>query len=141
MRQKWLITALFLALMLACDRTESREVVEVITPFDRRPLKFLFRMFRSFVFNNFGHTSLRRKDNTFQEPFRKDEPFPCDVNGMKSSSPPKSIHKLRPGIIDILLKHFILLTVIKCYWFSRTDKPNFCLSYFYNVITSQGLNP
>lgn len=44
----------------------------------------------------------RHHDNIYQEPFTDDAPFPCRVDYAISKEVPTSVHKLRPGDINII---------------------------------------
>ncbi|XP_055382450.1 phospholipase B1, membrane-associated-like [Condylostylus longicornis] len=73
-----------------------------ITMFDNLSLRSYFHMFRNFVFNNIGRTSQRTEGHFLQIPYSNDDQFPCGLNNSKSATKPNSVHKLRPGDIDVI---------------------------------------
>nr|KAF7400042.1 hypothetical protein H0235_015779 [Vespula pensylvanica] len=69
----------------------------------------LYRTIRRGIYDIFGRTSiseraLRRAKNLYkiQEPIPQNVSFPCDVKGWRSSETPTSVHRLKPGDIDII---------------------------------------
>ncbi|XP_071636930.1 phospholipase B1, membrane-associated-like isoform X1 [Temnothorax longispinosus] len=86
--------------VLASDR---KTVLD--TPFNI----MLHRAIREWTFNAFGKTGMEerylqavRNANKTQEIIPDNVPFPCNVTGGRSSKVPKSVHKLRPGDIDVI---------------------------------------
>lgn len=66
-------------------------------------------MLRLGVINVLGRTpestrliSQARSKNIIQKRIPDDVPFPCDVKGWRSSKTPTSVHRLKPGDIDII---------------------------------------
>ncbi|CAO1401887.1 unnamed protein product [Diamesa hyperborea] len=80
------------------------------TVLDAQPFRPLFRSFKESVYNfissrsSEGAFEFNRRAGKLQKQFDESEPFFCDVNGAgaRSSSVPTSVHKLRPGDIDII---------------------------------------
>ncbi|XP_039301947.1 phospholipase B1, membrane-associated [Solenopsis invicta] len=69
----------------------------------------LLRAFREWTFDTFGWTGteekylqIARKANKTQKIVPDDVPFPCNVTGGRSPKVPTSVHKLRPGDIDVI---------------------------------------
>ncbi|KAK2582428.1 hypothetical protein KPH14_004738 [Odynerus spinipes] len=69
----------------------------------------LFRLLRVGAYNVLGRTGSEgrsldtaRSLNIVQAPIPKDVPFPCEVRGWRSSITPTSVHRLKPGDIDII---------------------------------------
>ncbi|XP_035736603.1 phospholipase B1, membrane-associated-like [Vespa mandarinia] len=69
----------------------------------------LYRVIRRGIYDIFGRTSnlernLRRVKNLYsiQEPVSQNVPFPCDVRGWRSNVTPTSVHRLKPGDIDVI---------------------------------------
>ncbi|XP_071637871.1 phospholipase B1, membrane-associated-like [Temnothorax longispinosus] len=86
--------------VLASDR---KTVLD--TPFNI----MLHRAIREWTFNAFGKTGIEerylqpaRNANKTQEIIPDNVPFPCNVTGGRSSKVPESVHKLRPGDIDVI---------------------------------------
>ncbi|XP_063978024.1 phospholipase B1, membrane-associated-like isoform X2 [Diachasmimorpha longicaudata] len=69
-----------------------------------------YRIFKQFFVNVFGKTGTPGnavfkeavKMQHVQQPTSNNTSFPCDVSGGRSPSVPTSMHKLRPGDIDII---------------------------------------
>ncbi|XP_012219356.1 phospholipase B1, membrane-associated [Linepithema humile] len=75
------------------------------TPFN---IRFL-RAFRNWSFNAFGKTGteerflqIAKEANKIQKTVPDHIPFPCNVTGSRSPEVPNSVHKLRPGDIDVI---------------------------------------
>ncbi|XP_039304267.1 phospholipase B1, membrane-associated isoform X3 [Solenopsis invicta] len=75
------------------------------TPFNT----MLFRALREWSFDAFGWTGteekylqIARKANKMQKIVPDDVPFPCNVTSGRSPKVPTSVHKLRPGDIDVI---------------------------------------
>ncbi|XP_020286187.1 phospholipase B1, membrane-associated-like [Pseudomyrmex gracilis] len=69
----------------------------------------LYRVFRNWIYDAFGRTGteerflkMSREANKVQNYIPNDNPFPCNVTGGRSSEVPVSVHKLRPGDIDVI---------------------------------------
>ncbi|GAB0096525.1 hypothetical protein DMENIID0001_120490 [Sergentomyia squamirostris] len=82
-----------------------------VTYLDQGIYRVLYRMGRLAVFNSVGFTGIEKKyfrvnkaRNKLQKQFSKDDPFFCDPQGpgRRSDQVPESVHKLRPGDIDII---------------------------------------
>ncbi|XP_012527810.1 phospholipase B1, membrane-associated [Monomorium pharaonis] len=70
---------------------------------------FFIRAFRNWTFDAFGKTGteekylqIARKANTIQAIVPDHVPFPCNVTDGRSPRVPKSVHKLKPGDIDVI---------------------------------------
>ncbi|XP_077262344.1 phospholipase B1, membrane-associated isoform X2 [Temnothorax americanus] len=86
--------------VMASDRRSALD-----TPFNI----MLLRAFRNWTFDAFGRTGIEerylraaRDANKMQKIIPDNVPFPCNVTGGRSSKVPKSVHKLRPGDIDVI---------------------------------------
>ncbi|TGZ38865.1 phospholipase B1, membrane-associated-like [Temnothorax longispinosus] len=86
--------------VMASDRKTALD-----TPFNI----MLLRVFRNWTFDAFGRTGMEerylraaRDANKVQKIIPDNVPFPCNVTGGRSSKVPKSVHKLRPGDIDVI---------------------------------------
>ncbi|XP_016914727.2 phospholipase B1, membrane-associated-like isoform X2 [Apis cerana] len=69
---------------------------------DSPPNLFIWRAIRNYIhlfqfFENEGQTP-----TNFQRNIQLDIPFPCNVTGGRSSKIPNSVHRLRPGDIDVI---------------------------------------
>ncbi|CAL7935960.1 unnamed protein product [Xylocopa violacea] len=67
----------------------------------------IYRQFRNWIFQNFGTRHNGRSlstqiSKTVQEEIPANVPFPCNVTGGRSSKVPNSVHRLRPGDIDVI---------------------------------------
>ncbi|XP_043513435.1 phospholipase B1, membrane-associated-like isoform X1 [Frieseomelitta varia] len=68
---------------------------------------YFYRQVRNWLVQNFG---MRNEERSFptrnlemaQEEVSKDTPFPCNVTGGRSPEIPESVHRLRPGDIDVI---------------------------------------
>ncbi|KAL0105598.1 hypothetical protein PUN28_015828 [Cardiocondyla obscurior] len=83
--------------------TERRTALD--TPFNI----MLVRAFRDWSFDAFGRTGTEerflksaRSTNISQKIIPDHIPFPCNVTGGRSPKVPDSVHKLRPGDIDVI---------------------------------------
>ncbi|XP_032668152.1 phospholipase B1, membrane-associated-like [Odontomachus brunneus] len=70
----------------------------------------MLRVFRNWALDTFGRTGteggrdiqIARNKHTMQEIVPDNVPFPCNITGGRSQEVPDSIHKLRPGDIDVI---------------------------------------
>ncbi|KAH0953115.1 hypothetical protein HN011_004510 [Eciton burchellii] len=83
----------------SCQKTSLDSPLNVI----------LFRIFRNWGLNAFGRTGMEarylqiaRDANKMQEVIPDYIPFPCNVSVGRSAEVPNSVHKLRPGDIDVI---------------------------------------
>lgn len=79
----------------ACNYPITARTITDSSPLDNLIIRPLFHKFRNFTFGIVGPTSLLKRSGKFyQSPLRR---FPCDTTAGRSSEPPTSVHKLRPG--------------------------------------------
>ncbi|KAK1118668.1 hypothetical protein K0M31_014972 [Melipona bicolor] len=74
---------------------------------DSWAVRSFYRAYRRFLANNCGTKNearmLRlRNENMFQDEIPLEVPFPCNVTGGRSPEVPESVHRLRPGDIDVI---------------------------------------
>ncbi|XP_043260836.1 phospholipase B1, membrane-associated-like [Colletes gigas] len=68
----------------------------------------LYREIRNLIFRVFGNAEgqerkfLANREQKIQEEIPPNVPFPCNVTGGRSSEVPDSVHRLRPGDIDVI---------------------------------------
>ncbi|XP_032667596.1 phospholipase B1, membrane-associated-like [Odontomachus brunneus] len=93
--------------ILLCLCTEgSTQRTELDSPINVMKL----RNIRNWIFDIFGRTGteggrdiqMARNKHTMQEIVPDNVPFPCNITGGRSQEVPDSIHKLRPGDIDVI---------------------------------------
>lgn len=82
--------------------SDTHDITDVITRLDDPKYRFIFHGFRNFIFNSIGRTGLRTTGKFLQEKFPDKMQFPCDLRNRRSKDIPKSVHKLRPGDIDVV---------------------------------------
>ncbi|GAB0098009.1 Phospholipase B [Sergentomyia squamirostris] len=66
------------------------------------PVRRFYRGFREIYSRLLGETGQRSSGNFLQSYVSPSKAFPCQVDGFRSSTPPESVHQLRPGDIDIV---------------------------------------
>ncbi|XP_058832471.1 phospholipase B1, membrane-associated-like [Topomyia yanbarensis] len=79
-----------------------RDITDQKTSLDTGSMLDLFHTFRKWMFNFVGRTSLRAHGYYMQEKIPDDLPFPCNISLGRSMRVPKSVHKLRPGDINVI---------------------------------------
>ncbi|XP_076764145.1 phospholipase B1, membrane-associated [Xylocopa sonorina] len=89
-------------LLQLCVLTMSQKT-ELDMPF----ILNIYRQFRTWIFENFrerdnARSILTRISKNVQEEVPADVPFPCNVTGGRSPEIPNSVHRLRPGDIDVI---------------------------------------
>ncbi|XP_076763921.1 phospholipase B1, membrane-associated-like [Xylocopa sonorina] len=64
----------------------------------------VFRQYRNWIFEkiNNDHSPLSQATRNIQEEVPANVPFPCNVTGGRSLNVPNSVHRLRPGDIDVI---------------------------------------
>ncbi|XP_076397697.1 phospholipase B1, membrane-associated-like isoform X2 [Megachile rotundata] len=82
-------------------------VVSQRTILDSTDNLHLYRGLRKWIFRNFGIEEHARKLSAvsrrqLQEELPPDVPFPCNVTDGRSTKVPDSVHRLRPGDIDVI---------------------------------------
>ncbi|XP_055693017.1 phospholipase B1, membrane-associated-like [Lutzomyia longipalpis] len=77
----------------------ENRIITGSSPLDNLIIRPLFHSFRNMTFRLVGQTGLRNTGRYLQQPL---EEFPCDTTFGRSEKPPTSVHKLRPGDIDII---------------------------------------
>ncbi|EZA61437.1 hypothetical protein DMN91_004251 [Ooceraea biroi] len=100
----WKWWQFYSVLLYLCTRTLCEKTV-LDTPIILTSL----RIFRNWSFSAFGRTGteerylqLARDAGKVQEVIPNHVPFPCNVTGGRSLEVPDSVHKLRPGDIDVI---------------------------------------
>lgn len=96
---KWILPVV---LLMFIHLTSSADITKQKTVLDRMEYRDLFHVVRNFFFNMIGPSGKRTKGNYFQKPFPPKSKFPCDLQNSRSPTRPTSIHKLRPGDIDVI---------------------------------------
>ncbi|XP_037033341.1 phospholipase B1, membrane-associated-like [Bradysia coprophila] len=86
-------------ILLCIQRLTAKDIVEETSMLDSGFMRSLFHSFRDFTFRLVGSTSRKTRGNFLQEP---NENFPCDLRGMRSKRVPTSVHRLKPGDIDVI---------------------------------------
>ncbi|XP_055535523.1 phospholipase B1, membrane-associated-like isoform X1 [Wyeomyia smithii] len=66
------------------------------------PIRMFYRGFREVYNRLLGPTGGRMQGAFLQSHVMPNVPFPCDTKGYRSRQVPTSVHKLRPGDIDII---------------------------------------
>ena len=67
-----------------------------------QPAIWFYRGFRELYNRLLGPTGTRVNGRGLQDKIPDSKLFPCNVNGFRSEKVPESVHKLRPGDIDIV---------------------------------------
>ncbi|XP_031773284.1 phospholipase B1, membrane-associated-like [Apis florea] len=64
----------------------------------------MFRLFRNWATRNFGINErfIARFEGKIQDEISADVPFPCNLTDSRSPNVPNSVHRLRPGDIDVI---------------------------------------
>ncbi|XP_071876921.1 phospholipase B1, membrane-associated-like isoform X1 [Bombus fervidus] len=94
---------LYLCLVLElCVLTMSQR-----TALDTSILNYIYRGYRNWLTQSYGtrnedRISRLRNKNKFQKEVPIDVPFPCNVTAGRSSKVPESVHRLKPGDIDVI---------------------------------------
>ncbi|XP_043603666.1 phospholipase B1, membrane-associated-like [Bombus pyrosoma] len=94
---------LYLCLVLElCVLTMSQR-----TALDTSILGYIYRGYRNWLTHSFGtgnedRMSQLRNKNKFQKEVPIDVRFPCNVTAGRSSKVPESVHRLKPGDIDVI---------------------------------------
>ncbi|XP_076389006.1 phospholipase B1, membrane-associated-like isoform X2 [Megachile rotundata] len=90
------LTVVLLCVLIAAQKTE----------WDSPENLHIYRNFRKWILYNFGGDQLQRPTRYRLEHLQKqlppDVPFPCNVAGGRSAKVPDSVHRLRPGDIDVV---------------------------------------
>lgn len=81
---------------------ETKELSERISLLDSFLSRFMYRSLRNLTLLTVGRTGRRTAGTFLQEPFLEDDNFPCDTHVGKSVDVPTSVHKLRPGDINVI---------------------------------------
>uniref|UniRef100_A0A182XC46 SGNH hydrolase-type esterase domain-containing protein n=1 Tax=Anopheles quadriannulatus TaxID=34691 RepID=A0A182XC46_ANOQN len=66
------------------------------------PVRMMYRGIREVYNRLLGPTGMRDEGVSLQARVPPSVPFPCDVRGYRSSTPPTSVHRLRPGDFDVV---------------------------------------
>lgn len=84
----------FLICVLCFGIAASEEYEHPTSFLDGDSMRSMYRTFRNFAMRIIGQTGRRTRGTFLQE---TDTKFPCNKSGMRSSSIPTSVHRLRPG--------------------------------------------
>ncbi|KYN40535.1 Phospholipase B1, membrane-associated [Trachymyrmex septentrionalis] len=100
---KWCQFYCILLIHISVLATERKTALD--SPFNI----MLLRAFRNWSFDAFGRTGMEekylqiaRQRNKMQKRIPNYVPFPCNVTDSRSPEVPESVHKLRPGDIDVI---------------------------------------
>ncbi|XP_052873447.1 phospholipase B1, membrane-associated-like [Anopheles cruzii] len=66
------------------------------------PVRMMYRGIREVYNRLLGPTGMRDEGVALQARVPPSVPFPCDVRGFRSSPPPTSVHRLKPGDFDVV---------------------------------------
>ncbi|XP_020298546.1 phospholipase B1, membrane-associated-like, partial [Pseudomyrmex gracilis] len=97
----WLVSFILLYLLArtSCQKTDLDSPINLI----------LLRTFRNWTYDTFGKTGTDERYmqaaktiNRTQSSIPINISFPCDVTNGRSPNVPNSVHKLRPGDIDVI---------------------------------------
>ncbi|XP_021707467.1 phospholipase B1, membrane-associated [Aedes aegypti] len=72
------------------------------TVFDNTEWRLFFHLYRNITMMMAGRTGLKTRGNFLQTPVPESAPFPCDTAVGRSREPPSSVHKLRPGDVNVI---------------------------------------
>uniref|UniRef100_A0A182WFB0 SGNH hydrolase-type esterase domain-containing protein n=1 Tax=Anopheles minimus TaxID=112268 RepID=A0A182WFB0_9DIPT len=78
------------------------DITDQTTLLDGVGMRAAFRFLRTWMFNFVGRTGQRISGSFLQDQIPSDVPFPCNVSLGRSSRTPASVHKLRPGDINVV---------------------------------------
>lgn len=80
---------------------------------DNMVLRSIFHTFRNYIFHSVGRTSEKIPHGSFylQKSFPFNQPFPCRLNNTRSYEIPSSVHKLRPGMMQIFKNIYVHMYV------------------------------
>ncbi|KAG6799501.1 phospholipase B1, membrane-associated [Apis mellifera caucasica] len=74
------------------------------TILDSPDIRSVVRLFRNWILQAFGEQERKiiQYTNKLQEEIPPNVPFPCNLTGARSPTIPDSVHRLRPGDIDVI---------------------------------------
>ncbi|EAT42506.1 AAEL005957-PA [Aedes aegypti] len=101
-KQSFLLPAIVIVLTLSIGGTRSADITDRTSPLDSDMMRNLFHSMRKWMFNMVGRTGLRTRGHFLQDKIPDDLPFPCNVSLGRSRRTPKSVHKLRPGDVNVI---------------------------------------
>uniref|UniRef100_A0A182K1T2 SGNH hydrolase-type esterase domain-containing protein n=1 Tax=Anopheles christyi TaxID=43041 RepID=A0A182K1T2_9DIPT len=78
------------------------DVTDQRTLLDSAGIRPMFHLLRTFMFNVVGRTGQRTSGAFLQKRVPSEVPFPCNVTLGRSAKVPTSVHKLRPGDINVI---------------------------------------
>lgn len=99
---KFYIITFSIIFLKSLVNTQSRDLTERTSLLDSFLSRFLYRSMRNLTLLTVGRTGRRTAGSFLQEAFDDDERFPCDIALGKSREIPQSVHKLRPGDINVI---------------------------------------
>ncbi|XP_065084834.1 phospholipase B1, membrane-associated-like [Ochlerotatus camptorhynchus] len=101
-KRRLLLQSIIIIVLFNIGVTSATDITDQVSPLDRDPLRYLFHSMRRWMFNMVGRTGLRTRGHFLQDKIPDDLPFPCDISLGRSRRVPKSVHKLRPGDINVI---------------------------------------
>ncbi|XP_049289997.1 phospholipase B1, membrane-associated-like isoform X2 [Anopheles funestus] len=78
------------------------DITDQTTVLDGVGMRAVFRFLRSWMFDVVGRTGQRMSGSYLQEQIPSHVPFPCNITLGRSTKVPTSVHKLRPGDINVI---------------------------------------
>ncbi|XP_039429002.1 phospholipase B1, membrane-associated-like [Culex pipiens pallens] len=89
-------------LVIQIGRSSGQDITDQTSSLDMGSMRSMFHALRQWTFDFVGKTGLRTRGFFLQEKIPNELPFPCDVTLGRSERVPKSVHKLRPGDINVI---------------------------------------
>ncbi|XP_040169796.1 phospholipase B1, membrane-associated-like [Anopheles arabiensis] len=83
-------------------QTRHVDVTDQRTLLDSAGMRPMFHFLRTWMFNIVGRTGQRTSGSFLQQRIPPEVPFPCNVTLGRSAKVPTSVHKLRPGDINVI---------------------------------------
>ncbi|XP_053670197.1 phospholipase B1, membrane-associated-like [Anopheles nili] len=104
---RWCAVIALLVLMATTTRADNQEdnrpdITDQTTLLDSVGMRAVFRFLRTWMFNIVGRTGQRTNGAFMQDRIPPEVPFPCNVSLGRSPKVPTSVHKLRPGDINVI---------------------------------------
>uniref|UniRef100_A0A182MY44 Phospholipase B1, membrane-associated n=1 Tax=Anopheles dirus TaxID=7168 RepID=A0A182MY44_9DIPT len=84
------------------DRGRHVDITDRKTLLDGVGMRAVFRFLRTWMFNIVGRTGQRTSGSFLQDRVPAEVPFPCNITLGRSPKVPTSVHKLRPGDINVI---------------------------------------
>uniref|UniRef100_A0A182MTA8 Uncharacterized protein n=1 Tax=Anopheles culicifacies TaxID=139723 RepID=A0A182MTA8_9DIPT len=103
------LSVLLVLLLLLCHenkfhRWKVNAAISAFQPtvFDNAQWRVIFHLYRNVTLMMAGRTGYKTSGKFLQKKIPDTVPFPCDVAVGRSPEPPTSVHKLRPGDINVV---------------------------------------